>query len=282
MPNDYRISKMTPAETDLAVEWAAAEGWNPGLHDGAVFHATDPNGFFLGLLDGEPIACISTVAYDEDFGFLGFYIVRPEFRGKGYGLQIWQTGMEYLGDRNVGLDGVPAQVENYRKSGFALAYRNIRYGGRTASGTIDQPSIRPYEEGDFNEVSRLDREVFPAARDAFLKRWLALPDSHALVASGDAGVTGFGVIRKCREGYKIGPLVAADERVADSLFHALIARVEPDQPVFLDVPEVNGTAVSLAERAGMMPAFETARMYNRGEPSLKLEKVYGVTTFELG
>jgi hypothetical protein len=282
MPNDYRIRKMTPAEMDLAVEWAAAEGWNPGLHDGPVFHSTDPNGFFLGLLDGEPIACISTVAYDDTFGFLGFYIVKAGVRGKGYGLQIWQKGMEYLGDRNVGLDGVPAQVDNYRKSGFTLAYRNIRYGGRSVSGTIDEPSIRLYEEGDFDEVLRLDREVFPAARDAFLKRWLALPDSHALVASGDAGVTGFGVIRKCREGYKIGPLVAADERVVDSLFHALIARVEPDQPVFLDVPEVNRAAVSLAERAGMMPAFETARMYNRGEPSLKLEKVYGVTTFELG
>ena len=50
----------------------------------------------------------------------------------------------------------------------------------------------------------------------------------------------------------------------------------------LDVPEVNRAAVSLAERNGMTPAFETARMYNKGEPELRLDKVYGMTTFELG
>ena len=70
--------------------------------------------------------------------------------------------------------------------------------------------------------------------------------------------------------------------LAEVLFHALVGRVDPGAPVFLDVPEVNRSAVSLAERNGMMTVFETARMYNRGKPSLRLDKVYGVTTFELG
>jgi len=44
-------------------------------------------------VDGEAIGCISTVAYNDAFGFLGFYIVRPEYRSRGYGIQIWNAGM---------------------------------------------------------------------------------------------------------------------------------------------------------------------------------------------
>ena len=65
----------------------------------------------------------------EGFGFLGFYLARPEHRGKGYGLEIWKAGMDYMGARNVGLDGVVAQQDNYRRSGFVYAYGNVRYEG---------------------------------------------------------------------------------------------------------------------------------------------------------
>jgi len=98
----------------------------------------------------------------------------------------------------------------------------------------------------------------------------------------DGALAGFGVIRRCRTGYKIGPLTADDESVAETLFVGLVNRVERGAPIFLDVPEINRSAVGLAERAGMTPVFETARMYNKSEPALRLDKVYGVTTFELG
>jgi hypothetical protein len=274
---------MQPEEMDLAIEWAADEGWNPGLYDGPVFYATDPAGFFVGLLNGEPIGCISTVAYDGHFGFLGFYIVKPAFRGMGFGLQLWVRGMEHLGEMNVGLDGVPAQINNYRKSGFALAYRNVRYEGVAGAGSEEKGQrIRELTSADVDEVANLDREVFPAPREDFLRRWLTLPESHARGVDDDGVLTGYGVIRRCRTGYKIGPLVAGSETAAHSLFQALTGHVEAGAPVFLDVPEVNRPAIGLAEENGMSPVFGTARMYNRGAPAVRLDSVYGVTTFELG
>src|SRR5436309_6749265 len=129
MNSDLQIRAMRPDEIGIALDWAAAEGWNPGLHDAACFALVDPEGFFIGEIDGVPAATISCVAYDERFAFLGFYIVRPDLRGRGYGLRIWQAAMAHAGSRTVGLDGVVAQQENYRKSGFALAYPNIRHGG---------------------------------------------------------------------------------------------------------------------------------------------------------
>src|SRR5690606_28607964 len=115
--DNYSIRTMNPAEVTLAVDWAAAEGWNPGLADDRAFAATDRGGFLVGLLDEVPVASISAVSYGDAFGFIGFYIVRPERRGQGYGWRLWQAAMRRLEGLPTGLDGVVAQQDNYRKCG---------------------------------------------------------------------------------------------------------------------------------------------------------------------
>ena len=174
---------MAESELNLALEWAAAEGWNPGLHDAECFYAADPGGFFLGEFAGsEPIGCVSAVAYDKHYGFLGFYIVKPQYRGRGFGLRLWDAAIAYLGGRNVGLDGVVAQQRNYRKSGFKLAYRNIRHQGEGGeaepSGLLDLSSLA------FDEIARYDGTVFPAARPSFLRRWVRQPQGAAFGVQG--------------------------------------------------------------------------------------------------
>jgi hypothetical protein len=52
--------------------------------------------------------------------------------------------------------------------------------------------------------------------------------------------------------------------------------------IFLDVPSINRDAVGLAQDLGLVPVFETARMYTGAIPRLRLERVFGVTSFELG
>ena len=46
---------MTQTDLALPLDWAAAEGWNPGFHDAPSFLAADPDGFLLGELDGRPV-----------------------------------------------------------------------------------------------------------------------------------------------------------------------------------------------------------------------------------
>src|SRR5262249_25159801 len=124
---DVIVHRARPDEIDLFRTWAEREGWNPGLHDGPCFLAADPAGFFLAERAGEPVACISCAGYDDEFGFLGQYVTRPEMRGRGYGLRVWQAGMAHLGTRrNVGLDGVLAQQANYERSGFVFAHHDAR------------------------------------------------------------------------------------------------------------------------------------------------------------
>ena len=268
-------------EVAWAIERAAQEGWNPGLHDAECFFAADPGGFLIGELDGEPIACISVVSYGGRYGFLGLYIVRPEFRGQDYGIQIWRAGMERLRGHNVGLDGVVAQQANYAKSGFRLAYRNVRYRASAEPSSIDH-SIIPALDVPFEAVAALDRKAFPESRDAFLRCWINQPTAASFVARDGALLAGFTVIRPCREGWKIGPLVADDAVTARRLYAAATAHAAPGDSIYIDVPDANPSAASFVSTLDAAPIFECARMYTGPNPDIDINKLFGVTTLELG
>ena len=280
------IHKATQDEFSVAIDWAAREGWNPGLDDLAAFHAADPAGFLIGYVGGAPAACISVVRYGDGFGFLGFYIVPPEHRGKGFGLQIWNAGLAHLAGRAIGLDGVVAQQANYRKSGFELAGRNIRFSGTCSCPDMSTGvNVQPLSRAALAEVVDYDRPFFQADRHLFIEEWccpIASPTRSGVIARTDGKVTGFGIIRRCRSGYKIGPLFADDQLIASSIFSALCATTEAGSSVSLDVPEDNPAGTQLAEQAGLEPSFETARMYKGRVPSLPIARTFGITTFELG
>lgn len=280
--SDYRVRTMTAAEVEIAVKWAALEGWNPGLHDAATYHTADPHGFLIGTLGDEPVATLSAIRYGRSFGFLGFYIVKPAYRGQGYGIRIWDAGMQYLEGRNIGLDGVVEQQDSYRKSGFDLAYRNIRFAGPGGGEAPGKPAIVDLRTVPFAEVQAYDLPFFPVERAGFLEAWIRQPESHALGVYQQGGLAGYGVIRRCRSGHKVAPLVADSPELAETLFLALRARALPAEPVFLDVPEVNQAAVEMAERYRMKPELETARMYTGQAPALPLDRIFGVTSFEIG
>jgi len=280
--SDYHMEAMTREQVDLAVDWAAAEGWNPGLHDADAFYAADPEGFFMGFLNHEPVSCISAVRYGKGFGFIGFFMVRPKHRGKGYGFRIGQRALAHLEGRLIGIDGVVAQQENYQKAGFTLVYRNIRYEGIGSGNPANHPDILPLSEISFEDVSNCDRRFFPEERDAFLKSWISRPQTVAFGIRRKGGLAGYGVLRPCRSGHKIGPLFAPDARSAEILLLALLGHAPKGSPVYLDVPEINPAAVALAEDHHMKMVFETARMYNRTPPALPLNEIFGITTFELG
>jgi GNAT superfamily N-acetyltransferase len=272
---------MRPGEISIAMDWAAAEGWNPGLADAACFAATDPEGFLIGELDGAPVATVSCVNYGESFAFLGFYIVRKDLRGRGYGLRIWNAAIAHAGRRVIGLDGVVAQQENYRKSGFELAYANVRYGGTAAALDAPQANVIALADVPLATLEAYDATVFPARRTAFLRAWIGAPGHVSCALMRDGGLAGWGVIRPCRSGRKIGPLVADGRASAEMVLSGLLARAGGGE-IFLDVPSINRDAVALAQDLGLTPVFGTARMYTGAVPPLRLERVFGVTTFELG
>ncbi len=279
------IRSLSASELSLPIDWATAEGWNPGMHDAIAFDAADTGAFLVGELpSGEPVTIASAVRTGANFGFLGFYITAKKYRGLGYGRQIWTAALDRLAGRTFGLDGVVAQQVNYAKSGFVLAHRNLRYGGLAPAAPVPPAPAAGLVEAStvpFADLVAFDALHFGRPRPEFLRAWIALPESRALVLMRDGRVKGFGAVRRCHTGCKIGPLFAPDETAAETLFSAL-AGFAPGELLFLDPPEPNAAAVALARRHGLTRVFETARMYRGPAPVLPLTQIYGITSFELG
>ncbi|MFI8993243.1 GNAT family N-acetyltransferase [Streptomyces sp. NPDC053542] len=280
-PDQLVVTRATPEDWKLVGEWAAAEGWNPGLADAACFFTQDPDGFFLGRIDGEPVSAISVVNYSPDYAFLGFYLVRPDQRGRGHGLTTWKTALAHAGERTVGLDGVPAQQDNYRRSGFELAYRTNRYGGSGPTGSPAPAHVVPAEAAGLDAVITYDSARYPADRPHFLRHWLTADGHRALARVIDGKVTGYGVIRPGRDAHRVGPLFADTADDARALLDGLTAELD-GAPFAVDVPEANPEATALATTLGLTPSFATARMYTGPVRPVATATIYGVTSLELG
>ncbi len=279
------IRQMTRDELDIVVDWAAREGWNPGLDDADVFWATDPEGFVAAEIGGELIGGGSIVAYGKKYGFMGFFIMRPEYRRHGLGDHLWHERKRRLlarldADAAIGLDGVFNMQHYYARGGFRFVGRDLRFEGLG----MDLPQPKGVIEANalpFERIDAYDRRHFPAPRSRFLQDWIQRPGGHALAVVDGDEIRGYTVMRPCRIGYKIGPLFAANAGLAESLLIAIASRV-PGEPIFLDVPEINGAALALLARYGMREVFGCARMMLGPTPELPDAEIFGVTTFELG
>jgi ribosomal protein S18 acetylase RimI-like enzyme len=279
------IRNMQRKELDVLVNWAALEGWNPGLSDADIFWATDPDGFIAAELDGHLVGGGSIVSYDGIYGFMGFFIVHPDHRSQGLGNIIWHARLQKLIKRLrepavIGMDGVFDMQAYYAKGGFKFSVRDLRFEG--IGKTCPEPAgVVELSTIPFAAIETYDRAHFPGPRSEFLRRWLAQPGAHTLGSLSGGNLTGFGVLRPCREGYKIGPLFADSSAIAEDLFQALSARVA-GEAIFLDVPENNQPAVAMAQSHNMKEVFGCAKMYFGPRPNLPEQEIFGVTTFELG
>ncbi len=280
MPQIIKTTAMDIAMLDRVLGWAADEGWNPGIADAAAFHAADPDGFFVTTVDGAPVAAISVVNHTDHDAFLGLYICRPDWRGRGIGFATWTHALLHAGDRSIGLDGVPAQEANYRASGFDRVGASLRHEGRVAPSVAAE--IRDVTPGDAAALVVLDAQANGFERRRFIEPWVASQsaDRGTKVIDTGNGPAGFATWRACRSGTKIGPIVAADHRAALALL-GTIAAARPNGPMIVDVPEANAPLRAQLTAQGFTVPFSTARMYRGAVPQTG-PMLQAIATMELG
>jgi GNAT superfamily N-acetyltransferase len=281
MDTSFRIEKLDLAGIDKTREFAAREGWNVGTHDAPGFFALDHDAFLAGKIGEATVACLFGARYGEEFGALGRYIVSPEYRGRGYGTALWNVAMAHLGDRPLCLNAALAMEGKYKRYGFVTENHGARYA-TTVRHTPASKKVVPAKSIPFAELAAFDRRYFPARRDAFLKEWLAMPDSHAFAIRGKHGIDAFGHIRRFATGWKIGPLFATDTDAAHTVFNALQNAIPEGEPVFIDMALDNSAAARFVAGYGMTKIFENARMYRGKTPDFDRSGIYSYASQEFG
>ena len=268
----------TLPELSRILDWAADEGWNPGIEDAEAFFAADPGGFFVADHDGTPVAAISVVNHSDSFAFLGLYICHPDWRGTGLGFALWTHAIAHAGGRTIGLDGVPAQQDNYARSGFVLAGRTRRLSG---SLSREPRRLALAQERDLETIRALDRAANGFDRAAFLAAWVAEHPTRKTVLLETAGrVTGFATARLCREVCKIGPIVAPSDTDAMTLAGQAAAALGQTD-ISIDVPMGQPDFARMLEARGFQEGFATARMYRGPAPAVDAT-LKAIATMELG
>src|SRR6266702_7953580 len=94
-----------------------------------------------------------------------------------------------------------------------------------ASAGMSRPlaGVVPLAKVPFATIEVDDARVFPGPRSAFLRAWISAPGHIGRALVRDGRLAAWGVIRPCRRGHKIGPLVADDRQGAEVVLAALIA-----------------------------------------------------------
>lgn len=277
-----RIGSLDLDGVRRAMDWAEQEGWGPGLTDWMPFFEADPDGFF-GSFDGDQtVATLSVVRGSDSVAFVGLYIVEPRLRGKGVGRNLWNEVLGRFEGWTLGLDGVPEQIETYARQGFVVAHENLRYSADAA--TLPAPdgsgSIEPAGAVDFDSLVTYDGRCFFGPRPDFLARWIQGEGRNAVVSITDGHIEGFAASRQTSTGHRIGPVFADSVGVAREMILSLSDGLIG--PVAIDAPVPNRSATELFETLGMEPGFKTSRMYRGTPPELPLDRIYGITSLELG
>lgn len=282
---DLEFRKLDFSGLKSLVSWAQQEGWNPGPFDTDVFWSTDPDGFYGFYHKSTLIAGGAIVSYNKAFGFMGLFIVKPEYRSNGLGKKLWYMRRNLLIERlhdnaSIGMDGVVAMQPFYKKGGFETAYTEERYEKTGMALEID-PKVSKIKEIDFDQILVYDEKCFGFLRPEFLKPWINLPGNKTFKYQIEGQIFGYAVVRKATKGYKIGPLFADNPIVAQALYKACLNDAI-GEPIYIDVPMINDEAVSMIKKYDSTYVFECARMYYGQPPKLDVNKIYGVTSFELG
>ncbi|KAJ7372529.1 hypothetical protein OS493_019038 [Desmophyllum pertusum] len=264
----------------------AEEGWRPGLKDAECYRACDPTAAFVGELNGKPICCASMTKYGDRFAFGGCYIVSKEHRGKGYGVKIYNAAIASAESRSIGIFALLHMEETFQSCGFHSQFYGARFDFHlpttmTCFAEISEKSpveIKGIEQVNLEALFEYDTIVFGVERHAFLSKWLHVTGSHARVATNSEGsIVSYTVARPTfvkEEGYRIGPLFADCQSIAEKLlkavFEELLQQEEPPSVVCIDTPTKR--AIELAEKLQGKRSFDQVYMVMKDPPDACFDK----------
>ena len=295
MDNLLSIKSLCDEDIDFVTEISRKEGFAPGVGDLRIYQNTDNQGLWVGWLDKNPIGCIAGVRYNRYYGFLGLFLVIEEYRGRGFGLQLWKKALSHLSDLPcVGLEAAPERITDYSKWGFTISSKTTRWQLLGDGKLVEEYSKNDdldhfsFVEGSSipqDAVEKFDEKRETTPRPHFLSSWLNHPAGKVIAVIDKKNCWhGFGRIRPCLlqngDGWRIGPLMADTPILLQILLKKLIER-HPGL-IIIDAPGLNKSASQVFKKLGFKSESETFRMYRGSQPPVSMNDVYGLACLELG
>ncbi|MGB2500912.1 MAG: GNAT family N-acetyltransferase [Mariniblastus sp.] len=284
---DAIIRQMSQSEQQQLIQWAALEGWNPGIHDAELFWNLDPAGFMAIEVADKLVGGGAVIRHNSMFGFMGLFIVEKQFRGQKLGSQLWEARKETLQSRlesgaTIGLDGVDEMVPFYERGGFRQFTRHRRFEFTSTDTAPDlDPGLTQLSNIDFQDIEDMDAVCFPGSRRDFLKSWIEQDDAIGLGLVEKDRLRGYGLMRPCLSGWKVGPLIADEIETANRLWTGF-SKHGQGKSIFIDSPDNNPSAIHLCKSFSMTEVFGCQRMYCGQPPELDHSRIFGITTLEVG
>jgi GNAT superfamily N-acetyltransferase len=262
----------------------AEQGWNAGVHDVETFTAVDPGAWIVAEIDERPAGIVLATRWNDSHGWIGLYLVHPEYRGRGIGLELFRAALARLAPRSVGLDGDARQQANYRRSGFVDVHPNTRWHGpaRLWRATAEIAEVVDADELPLEPLVELDARAVGTPRPQLIRAWLVQPEARHVAILRDGYVAGFATARPARHGWKIGPLYALDASGAAVLLAAVTRDLDPDDECWLDTPSPNAAATALMEGVGATGAPTSGRMIRGKGPVGDPPIMFGLLAHEVG
>jgi GNAT superfamily N-acetyltransferase len=195
---------------------------------------------------------------------IGMVLVAPEHQGKGIGRALMSALITDAGERTLALNATAEGLGLYEKLGFGrtglVRQHQARLVEVLTTSAVPPVPVRHARPADFEALRTLDAAAFGASRAALIGRLLAT--GEAWVIDGDAGPTGFAILRAFGRGQMIGPVVAANEDEAIALV-AAAARAASPGVLRIDIPaHAQHLAGWLADHG--LPAIDTVTAMLRG------------------
>jgi GNAT superfamily N-acetyltransferase len=277
---------MTARDVALGMRLKDQAGWNQTEADWKRFLDLEPDGCFVGELDGVAAATLTTCTFGP-VAWIAMVLVDQPLRGRGLAKALLAHALEFLdrnGVRSVRLDATSLGQPLYEKLGFVVEYELARYQGvLPPRGTASRPlgiDPNPLTAEHLDGVCRLDRAVTGTDRKKLLMRLLVESPGAVKAVQEGGEVTGFLMAREGSRALQIGPCMASAAAGPVLLRDAWWRYA--GRPVYVDIPTGNAAAAALAEAVGLTVQRRFLRMCRGPLVGERIEELWASSGPEKG
>jgi GNAT superfamily N-acetyltransferase len=274
---------LTHQDLGGALRLSTQAGWNQIEADWKRLIDHSPGGCIAARSDGSLIATATLMSYGTEAHWIGMVIVDEAYRGRGLGTEVLTRAIQVgrdQGSQAIGLDATHLGRPVYLKNGLVDVAPIERWAGFLKERDPQDP-VSLIDHWSFDRVTQYDRRSCGVDRSSLIVHLVLERDVLGLLVDRGGSPAGFAILRPGRAHCHLGPVVADDPGVLDSLLAAAAHHLH-GQDVVVDLfPEPEN--VQAAQRAGLVLQRQLTRM-TVGSPQRLLmgPRVRAGTSFEWG